>query len=507
MSDDFRSAVIYARFSSSKQREASIEDQLRICHEWCASRGIRVIGEYCDRAASGRTDDRPEFQRMIANAGESDIVLVYMMDRFSRDIYDAPIYKKRLRDKGVRVVSATESMPDGPESMLMESIYEAMAAMESAHISQRTSRGMEGNALKCMHNGVRVFGYRFGDDGRYAVDEGEAEIVREVFNRRLSGEAPNSIAQDLASRGVVTSHGKPCSHAMVASMLKNEKYIGVYSWGGTRVEGGMPSIVDEETFMKAQRVVSKKVRGTEEWGDFAFAGRGVCMECGMNLVGTSGRGYNGTKYSYYRCGHKCGCKAVRADWLEDAVVAEIRHMLSQRETALQIAMDITDGITDEVAERRLEAARKARADAERAIANIMRAIEDGMPYADVADRLSELRLNEARAKADERAWTERSTIDTEDFAKFLQFGATLDDRALLDAFVYQVLLGHDSVVVILNYDTDGEPARIEWSRIKEKCEPQKEFALDKFGSPDMKICERSYMLVEGMVALVFSRAA
>ena len=84
-------AVIYARFSSSKQREASIEDQLRICRQWCADRDVEVVAEYCDRAASGRTDDRPEFQRMISNAGEAETVLVYMMDRFCRDVYDAPI--------------------------------------------------------------------------------------------------------------------------------------------------------------------------------------------------------------------------------------------------------------------------------------------------------------------------------------------------------------------------------------------------------------------------------
>lgn len=86
-------AVIYARFSCSKQREASIDDQLRVCQDWCAREGYAVVAEYCDHAVSGRTDDRPQFQRMIANAGESDVVLVYMMDRFSRDPFDAPIYK------------------------------------------------------------------------------------------------------------------------------------------------------------------------------------------------------------------------------------------------------------------------------------------------------------------------------------------------------------------------------------------------------------------------------
>ena len=89
-----KTAVIYARFSCNKQREASIDDQLRICRQWCQRERYAIVAEYCDYAISGRTDDRPEFQRMVANAGESDIVLVYMMDRCSRGEYDAPIYKR-----------------------------------------------------------------------------------------------------------------------------------------------------------------------------------------------------------------------------------------------------------------------------------------------------------------------------------------------------------------------------------------------------------------------------
>jgi DNA invertase Pin-like site-specific DNA recombinase len=157
--------VIYAKFNCSKQREASIEDQLRTCTEWCTANGYRVVGTYSDFARSGRSDDRPEFQRMVDNAGEAEVAVVYMMDRFSRDPYDAPVYKKRLRDAGRRVVSATESMPDGLEAILLEKVYEGVAAIKSAHITQWVRRGMRGNALRCMYNGVRVYGYRFAEDG------------------------------------------------------------------------------------------------------------------------------------------------------------------------------------------------------------------------------------------------------------------------------------------------------------------------------------------------------
>ena len=464
MADSSKRAVIYARFSSSKQREASIEDQLRVCTEWCVENDYEIVAEYCDRAASGRSDARPEFQRMISNAGESDIVLVYMMDRFSRDVYDAPIYKKKLRDAGVRVVSATESMPDGPESILIESIYEAMAAMESQHTSVRTRRGMEGNALKCMHNGVSVFGYDFGDDGHYVVNEAEAEVVREVFARRIGGESMNLIATDLAARGYVTGHGNPANHNMVKSMLANEKYVGTYVWGDVRVDGGMPAIIDRETFDMAQMAVSRKRRKEEDWGDYAFAGKGVCMECGMNLVGVSGRGHGNVKYSYYRCGHKCGCRPVRADWLEASVAEEIRNMLADRESALEVARCVADMAQreGEASERQKDAQRRL-SQAKSGIANVLKAVEAGMDYEDVRDRLAELKLQRARVEADLRTAERIAKVDVDSFADMLQSGTGLTDRELLDAFVWQVVLGSERVYVVLNYDTEEcEPAWMEF---------------------------------------------
>lgn len=469
-------AVIYARFSCSKQREASIEDQLRVCHDWCDREGYEVVAEYCDRAASGRTDERRQFQRMIANAGESDIILVYMMDRFSRDVYDAPIYKRKLKDNGVKVVSATESVPDGPEAILIESIYEAMAAMESAHISQRVKRGMEGNAMKCLHNGVKVFGYRFSEDGRYAVDDAEAEIVREVYQRHINGEASKRIADDLAQRGWRTTWGTRISPQSVDTMLRNEKYKGVYKWGETRVEGGVPAIVGEDVWNMAQKAVVKKQRKFEEWSHYALAGRAVCLECGMNMVGVSGRGYRGLKYNYYRCSQRCGCKPVRADWLDEAIVSEIRAMLENRETALGIARLVAAALTDEDAERRLAAARKSLGEAEKGIANLMRAVENGMEWDDVASRMAELKEQRARAEADIAAWSEVSTLDVEDFADFLQSGRELDDERLIDAFVWQAGVTSEDITVVLNYDVkENEPARIDFLR---------EFVQNSFGRPD-----------------------
>ncbi|WP_414144377.1 recombinase family protein [Berryella intestinalis] len=462
-----RTAVIYARFSCAKQREASIEDQLRVCKEWCSREGYAAVREYCDYAVSGRTDDRPQFQEMIANAGESEIVLVYMMDRFSRDVYDAPIYKKRLRDKGVKVVSATEAMPDGPEAILIEHIYEAMAAMESAHTSQRVTRGMQGNARKCLHNGVTLYGYSFGDDGRYVVNEEQAEIVRECFARKIAGEPVNAIAKDLAKRGIRPFGKSLASYGFVYNILNSEKYTGVYIWGDVRVDGGMPAIVSKGDLAMAKAAKPKKQRASEDWGEFILSGKAICEGCGMNLAGTSGRGRHGIKYEYYKCAKGCGVKPVRADWLEHAIVQALRELLSNREKALRIASIIAEHAKDECAEKKAAKAKRRKAEAEKGIDRLMDAIANGLDLELAKGKIDELQKQVEVAKAEIMAHETASVFSAEDFADFLQFGSTLDDAMLLKAFVYQVMVGDEDVTVTMNYDIEkSEPARLKIKRVR-----------------------------------------
>lgn len=497
---NMKTAVIYARFSCSKQREASIEDQLRVCRAWCEREGYEVVNEYCDHAISGRTDDRPQFQAMIENAGESQIVLVYMMDRFSRDAYDAPLYKKQLRDKGVKVVSATEAIPDSPEAILIEKLYEGLAAVESAHIAERTKRGMVGNALKCMHNGVRVFGYSFGEDGRYVLNEEEAEVVRECFARKLSGEAVNSIASDLARRGIKTYAGNPASYTFVYNMLRNEKYTGVYIWGDIREEGGMPQVISKEDFVMAQKIQPRKQRANEEWGEFALSGKAICEGCGRNMMGVSGRGKGNVKYNYYRCGKKCGVKPVRADWLESEIALRVRSILESREEAMRLAHIIEGFAKDGDSERRAGQARKRMEEAQKAIKNLTRAVSQGMDYELVKDDLEQYRAQLAAAGAEASMYENAPSFDVDDFADFLQFGATLDDAHLLSAMVGQVMVGDEDITVVLNYDIKkSEPARITFKRVRTDC----------VWLPDGKLTRTVQVAISaaGAILLRFRRAA
>ena len=192
-----RTAVLYARYSSHNQREVSIDDQLKVCRDFCEREKIDVVSVYTDAAMTGTNDKRPDFQRMIRKAPESDYVVVYKLDRFSRDKYDAPIYKKKLEEKGVKVLSATEGIPEGSSGVFLEKMLEAQAAFYSLSLSENVLRGMNSNAEKCLANGVYVFGYDIDPEGHYVINEEEAAVVREVFQRYTKGEAMYSIARDL----------------------------------------------------------------------------------------------------------------------------------------------------------------------------------------------------------------------------------------------------------------------------------------------------------------------
>lgn len=121
-----KTAVIYARYSCDNQTEQSIDGQLRVCEEYAQRNNILILNTYIDRAMSGTNDNRPDFQKMLKDSArkEWDYVLVYKLDRFSRNKYETAIHKKTLRDNGVKVLSAMENIPDTPEGIILESLLE-----------------------------------------------------------------------------------------------------------------------------------------------------------------------------------------------------------------------------------------------------------------------------------------------------------------------------------------------------------------------------------------------
>ena len=193
-----KKAVIYARYSSDNQSEQSIEGQIRVCNEYAERNNIMIIDSYIDRAMSGTNDRRPEFQRMISDSSkkEWDYVIVYKLDRFSRDKYETVVHRKTLRDNGVKLMSAMENIPDSPEGIILEGLLESMNQYFSAELSQKTKRGMRENRIKGYSQGGKtLYGYRV-ENKKIVIDEEEAAVLRYMFERYDAG----SYVKDIVDR-------------------------------------------------------------------------------------------------------------------------------------------------------------------------------------------------------------------------------------------------------------------------------------------------------------------
>ena len=224
-----KTAVIYARYSCDQQSEQSIEGQLRVCEDYAQKNGILILDTYIDRAMTGTNDNRADFQRMIKNSSrrEWDYVLVYKLDRFSRDKYATAIHKKTLKDNGVKVLSAMENIPDTPEGIILESLLEGMNQHYSAELSQKVKRGMREKRLKGNYQGGGVpYGYKV-EDRKIVIDEPNAEVVRYMYKAFVEGVFAHNIITNLTARGILY-HGRPFAKNTVYNVLKNDKNSGVY---------------------------------------------------------------------------------------------------------------------------------------------------------------------------------------------------------------------------------------------------------------------------------------
>ena len=253
-------AVIYARYSSDNQTEASIEGQLRECMEFAKHTGIDVIGNYIDRALSAKTDHRPEFQRMIKDSYKHafDCIIVWKLDRFARNRYDSAHYKTLLKKNGVKVISAKETIANGSEGILLESVLEGMAEYYSAELAEKVVRGMTENVLKGKNNGGQVtFGYEIDEEMYFHPNPTTAPIVKEIFTRYADGKTIKQITDYLNEKNILTIRGGKMTINIVQRMLSNRRYIGEYKFRDTIIEHGIPALIDDGLFERVQKRLAK----------------------------------------------------------------------------------------------------------------------------------------------------------------------------------------------------------------------------------------------------------
>ena len=455
-----KTAVIYARYSSDNQTEQSIEGQLRVCNEYAKSNDIVILNTYIDRAMTGTNDNRPDFQRMIKDSSrkEWDYVLVYKFDRFSRNKYETAMHKKTLKDNGVKVISATEYIPDSPEAIILESMLEGYAEYYSAELSQKVKRGMRETRSKGnFTGGFLIYGYKVVDR-KIVIDENKADTVRYIYEQYALGVYVKDIISALTSKGILNK-GKPFAKNTVYNILRNEKYSGICRHGDEVFTNMYPQIVPTEIFNKVRAKIAANHYGKRSVEVvYLLRNKMKCGYCGSTVTAECGTAKNGDKKRYYKClgrKHNNGCnkQAIRKDVLENLVLENIIAELNKP----QVMDVIVKGLLQEQQRQAtynttLNLLLKEKHSAENSIANIMSAIENGGTSNTVMKRLRE--LENRVEELDKQIVIERSKVAvmlTEtDIREFYSRALELEPKMLVNYLVKEIVLFDDKIEIHYN---------------------------------------------------------
>ncbi|WP_320950934.1 recombinase family protein [Fusobacterium sp.] len=365
-------AVAYCRFSSSNQREESIEAQIRAITEYCKIKKLTLVKIYKDEAISGTSvKNRENFMEMIADSKNKnfDYVIVHKYDRFARNRYDHAIYEKKLNDNNVKLLSVLEEMTDSPENVILKSVLTGMNEYYSLNLSREVKKGQKENALKAIHNGGIVpLGYTLDENRKYVINEEEAKIVKLIFNLALNGVGYASIAATLNEKGYKNKLGKDFKKTSIRDMLLNQKYIGTYFFGLRYPNGKLKenpiiihnsheAIIQEDVFYKVQERFknSKKKPRKRGRNDYVLTGYCTCGLCG----GTYSGGYrtknrHGVAYYGYECRcrrakvNNCKNKSINKELLENIIFDTIKKKILNDENIKNIAKDLITIINEKI---------------------------------------------------------------------------------------------------------------------------------------------------------------
>ena len=476
-------AVIYARYSSDNQREASIEGQIRECTAFAEKNGITVLRHYIDRAISAKTDNRPEFQNMIKDSNKKlfDMIIVWKLDRFARNRYDSARYKAQLKKNGVKVVSATEVISDGAEGIILESMLEGFAEYYSVDLSEKVVRGMTDNALKCMFNGGTLpMGYVIDAEQHFQIDPVTAPYILDAFKQYDEGATMTQIRDWLNEQGMKNTRGNPLTYNSVQHLLKNRRYIGEYQYRDILIPDGIPAIVPKDLFDRVQAKMEKNKKAPARHkaeDDYLLTTKLFCGYCGAYLCGESGTSRTGVVHHYYKCvsvkkkRKECHKKPVKKGWIEDLVVSETMKMIMDDdaiEAIVSMLMELQeqDNTNIPLYERQLQ-------ETNTKIRNLINAIQQGVLTKSTKESLEELEA--AKEELETRLANEQLSKPPKISAEFMTFWLhrfrKLDvtkqshRKMLIDTFINAIYLYDDKMLITFNYK-DGTK-KITFSEIQE----------------------------------------
>ena len=471
-----KTCVIYARYSSNNQTEQSIEGQIRVCREYAQRNNLAVAGTYIDRATTGTNDNREQFQKMLKDSDKKawDYVLCYKLDRFSRNKYEMAIHRKHLKDNGVKILSAMENIPDSPEGILLESLLEGMNQYYSEELSQKTKRGLRETRIKGNYMGGPInYGYKVVHEttgeqtaAKVAVNEAEAPILLHIFEAYAAGNRIPDIVRELDDKGV-KNRGNPFTVNSIYFMLQQEKYTGAYNFNGETFTHIYPAIIPKELFQIVRKRIDKNKTGKHVIGvDYILMGKCFCGYCGRQLRSAAGTTTDGTILRYYRCPYSkkdpnCHNQSVRKEVLEQIVIDALTKEIAKPENITLITNKVFElycaKFADNTDLRRYE---KELAATDKAIKNILAAIEEGIFTPSTKQRLTELEEKKTRIEQPitVESAREKNMLTKENIERYITDAIKLSAKQTAELLVECINVFADKICIKLKYsDNPIEP--------------------------------------------------
>ncbi|WP_289068877.1 recombinase family protein [Faecalibaculum rodentium] len=447
-------AALYLRYSSSSQTEQSIEGQNTVCTDYCDSLGIKIVATYIDRAksASHDTAKRTEFLRMIEDAknGAFDTVVVYKLDRFARNRYDSAIFRRKLEDAGVKLISATEAISSTPEGIILEAVLEGVNEFYSADLKQKVERGINESIKKKKNlGGTTPLGYQVVN-GHLEPDPKTAHIVQELFEMVADGRPYSEIISVFNSRGYKTASGNKFTRCSFYKIMHNKKYLGYYCYKDIEEPGGQEPLVSPELFEKVQRRLNMKGKKKSIADPYLLTGKLFCGHCSAPMVGESGKSATGKVHKYYKCAERkagsCSKKPVRKNTIEDLVISETQSLLTGERLEELVSMVMEEIKTIET-QSRIPAMMEELKEINAKLENAVNAVLAGNNSAVLAKMMASLEEDKRileDAIEDQRIKERIQKLDAGQIEYYIRNLATIDPARLIDTFVERIYLYDDA---------------------------------------------------------------
>lgn len=455
-----KTAVIYARYSSDSQTEQSIEGQIRECESYAARNDIVILDRYIDRAMTATNDNRPEFRKMLKDSAKKnwELVLVYKLDRFARNVYESVNNRKKLEDNGVKLMSAMENIPDTPEGDMFRGIIENMNAYYSEDVRQKVKRGMNESRQKGQFTGgFIIYGYKVVNK-KVVIDEEQAVVIRFIYEQYDRGVYIKDIIKELTDRGVL-NHGEPFARNTVYNILKNEKYSGIYRYKDEIFDNIYPQIVPGDIFDSVRRktVVNKKGSRSVEVV-YILRNKIKCGYCGQPISAECGTSKMGYKVRYYKCygrknGNDCKKANVGKQFLEDFIINEITERLKDKSVINSITKKILAAQSDDTKDNSmLQMLMRERKTTQTALDNLMKAIEQGIISKTTNQRLHE--LESSCDELDKKIAIEKNKqvilLTEKDIRQYYEQALKLEPLMIINYLIKEIKLFDDKVEIHYN---------------------------------------------------------